>query len=433
MAFLRCIGRWTLTALFINSIIGGGIFGVPGELNRMLGRASPFAMLFAALGMAVVMACMAEVASHFSESGGPYLYVRSAFGRFMGMQVGWFHLLTVVAAVAGLANLFVDTLSQLLSLPADFWTRASIMAALIAVPAAANYRGVRTGANLCNVVTVAKLAPLALLILAGIFRFAREPHVIHTSEPASPGLSNWARAMVFLLFTYGGWEDSLIPASEIREPRRTIPFALGVALLACAAIYMLLQFVTVQTIGAKATTTPLQEVASVLLGRSGAGFVAVALVVSLYGWISADLLNAPRLAYSLAAAGDFPSLFKKIHRRFQTPAYAIVLYALAAWLLAISGGFLWAAALSAGSMTVYYALTCASLPRLRKLRRNPDALRIPAGPLFSILGVMISLALMTGLKQRELLLMLVTALIATANWLWARQHQPMARNVVAAQ
>src|SRR5262245_32173742 len=124
MAFVRSIGRWTLTALFVNCIIGGGIFGVPGELNRMLGRASPFAMLVAALGMAVIMACLAEVASQFSESGGPYLYVRTAFGRFMGMQVGWFHLLTVVAALAGIANLFVDTLSQVLPLPGGIWTRA---------------------------------------------------------------------------------------------------------------------------------------------------------------------------------------------------------------------------------------------------------------------------------------------------------------------
>src|SRR5262249_43007512 len=172
MAFLRCIGRWTLTALFINCIIGGGIFGVPGELNRMLGRASPFAMLLAAVGMAVIMACLAEIASQFSESGGPYLYVRTAFGRFMGMQVGWFHLLTVVAAVAGIANLFVDTLSELLSLPGHFWMRASIMAALIALPAAANYRGVPTGANLSNVFTVAQLAPLSLLILARLLPFS---------------------------------------------------------------------------------------------------------------------------------------------------------------------------------------------------------------------------------------------------------------------
>src|SRR5215831_12393644 len=100
MAFVRSIGRWTMTALVINCIIGGGIFGLPGEVTRLLGRASPLAMIFAALGMAVIVACIAEVGSQFSEPGGPYHYVRAAFGRFLGIQVGWFHLLPVVAAVA---------------------------------------------------------------------------------------------------------------------------------------------------------------------------------------------------------------------------------------------------------------------------------------------------------------------------------------------
>ena len=97
MPLVRSIGRWTMTALVINSIIGSGIFGVPGELTRLLGRASPFAMIFAALGMAVIMASVAEVASQFSEPGGPYHYVRAAFGRFLGLQVGWFHLFSVVS------------------------------------------------------------------------------------------------------------------------------------------------------------------------------------------------------------------------------------------------------------------------------------------------------------------------------------------------
>jgi amino acid transporter len=91
MAFVRSIRRWTMTALVINCIIGGGIFGVPGELTRLLGRASPIAMIFAALGTGVIMACFAEVASQFSEPRGPYLYVRTAFGRFLGIQIGWFH------------------------------------------------------------------------------------------------------------------------------------------------------------------------------------------------------------------------------------------------------------------------------------------------------------------------------------------------------
>ena len=421
MAFVRSIGRWTMTALVINCIIGGGIFGLPGELTRLLGSASPIAMIFAALGMAVIMACVAEVASQFSEPGGPYLYVRTAFGRFLGMQIGWFHLLADIGAVAALANLFVNYLATFLPWTLNTWARALLMAILIAIPAVANYLGVRSGANLSNVTTLAKLSPLALLILFGVARYAQQPQMIHVSEIASPGLSNWVSAMVFLLFAFSGWEGALIPTGEIREPRRTIPFGVGAGLLACVAIYTLLQFITVATIGTKMTDRPLAETASVLLGHGGAAFVAIAVMVSTYGWISAALLYAPRLAYSLAAHGDFPAVFARLHPRFHTPTTAILFYAFTGWVLAFSGTFLWLVALSSGASIVYYATTCASLIRLRKLRPNADALRIPFGPALSIVGVAIPLALMTGLKRRELLLMCVTGLIAAANWVWVKR------------
>src|SRR5262249_29805201 len=371
-----------------------GIFGVPGELTRLLGRASPFAMVFAALGMAVIMAWIAEVASQFSEPGGPYHYVRAAFGRFLGIQVGWFHLLTVVAAVAANANLFVDYLATVLPWTLNAWERGLLMGVLIAIPAVANYVGVRSGANLSSVMTVAKLSPLVLLILFGVARLAQQPQMIHPSEIAAPGMANWLRAMVFLWFAFAGWEDSLIPTGEVRDCRRTIPFALSTGLFACAVTFALLQFITVAVLGTSFTERPLADTASVLIGRGGAVLVAIAIMVATYGWISADMLNAPRLAYSLAAEGDFPGLFAREHRRFHTPATAIVLYALAGWLLAVSGTFLWVVALSAGSTMVYYATTSAALVRLRKLRPNVDAFRVPFGPALSIVAVGLAVALL---------------------------------------
>ena len=422
MGFVRSIGRWTMTALVINCVIGGGIFGLPGEVTRLLGRASPFAMIFAGLAMAVIMACITEVASQFSEPGGPYLYVRTVFGRFMGIQIGWFHLLTIIASIGALANLFVNYLGTFLPWPLNTWERGSLMAILIAIPAAANYFGVRSGANLSNVLTLAKLAPLVLLILSGVARFAHQPQMIHASEIASPGFSNWVSAMVLLLFAYAGWEDALIPTGEIREPRRTIPVGLGAGLLVCSTIYALLQLITVGTIGAMTTDRPLAETASVLLGRGGSAFVAVAVMLSTYGWIAGAILNSPRLAYSLAAQGDFPAVLARLHPRFHTPSIAILFCASTGWVLAISGTFLWLVALGAGSILVLYVGMCASLIPLRKLYPNLDALRIPFGPVLSILGIVICLALMTGLKRPELLLMGVTTLIATVNWLWARRH-----------
>jgi amino acid transporter len=122
MTFVRLIGRWAMTALVINCIIGGGIFGLPGELTRLLGRASPFAMILAALGMAVILACFAEVASQFSEPGGAYLYVRTAFGRFAGMQISWFDSLNMIATVGMVWFVAASTIPRAVPSSKEFWT-----------------------------------------------------------------------------------------------------------------------------------------------------------------------------------------------------------------------------------------------------------------------------------------------------------------------
>src|SRR4051794_28228893 len=108
MALVRSIGRWSLTALIINTVIGSGVFGIPSEVNAIVGRASPIAMILAGLGMGLVMACFAEVASQFSNGGGAYLYTETALGDFVRMQVAWFSLLAPLGACAASINLFVS-------------------------------------------------------------------------------------------------------------------------------------------------------------------------------------------------------------------------------------------------------------------------------------------------------------------------------------
>ena len=421
MPLVRSIGRWTMTALVINTIIGSGVFGLPAELTRLLGRASPFAIIVGALGVAIIMACMSEVASQFSEPGGPYHYVRTTFGPFLGIQIGWFHLLSIIGAIAAVAHLFMDYLVTFV--PLSTLERDLLLAILIAIPAVINYFGVRAGANLSNIMTVAKLSPLALLILFGVGRLVHQTQMIRASELVSPGLSNWVRAFIFLIFLYGGWEDSLIVAGEVKEPRRTIPFGLLLGLLICTGFYILLQFITLAAIGTNVTERPLAAAASVLIGRNGAAVVAIAAMVSTYGWVSATLLNAPRLVYSFAAEGDFPRVFAKLDPRYQTPTAGIILFALTGWLMAVSGTFLWIVALSAASMIVYYAATCACLGRLRKMHPRADAFRVPFGRALSMVAIGIALLLMTGLHASEAFLMCVTALIATVNWLLVRRRR----------
>jgi basic amino acid/polyamine antiporter, APA family len=419
--FVRSIGRWALAGLVINCIIGSGIFGIPSELIKRLGRASPLAMIAAGLAMATIMACYAEVASQFTEPGGSYLYVRTAFGRFAGLQIGWFWLLSILGGAAANANLFITYLAGMAPQTAHGWARAAILTGLIAIPVAANYRGARAGANVSSALTVAKLAPLAILIALGLWHFGHAVQIIHPAEITSPGWKPWAEALLLVSFAYEGFEDAVVPAAEMKNPRRSVPFAIFTGLIVCMAAYTLLQFITAATIGTRATDRPLGDVAAVLLGPGGLTFVGIAVMLSAYGYISAAILNAPRLASAFAENGDGPQWLGKLHPRFHTPFVAIVVFGALLWILALTGTFLWALAIAVGASTIYYAGVCASLIRLRRTRPRADALRIPWGTVWAVAGIAFSLLLLTQMDAREGLLMLVTAAIAAANWWWAKR------------
>src|SRR3954452_13521667 len=148
MGHARLIGRWKMTALVINCIIGSAIFGVPSEGIRLVGNNSPRAMLFGSLLVGIIILPITEVASQFSEAGGLYLYARTAFGRFVGLQVGWFWLLAIAGGGAAGVNLFLNYLSPFFSPISHGWPRIIAILLLVFVPTAANYRGVRQGALL---------------------------------------------------------------------------------------------------------------------------------------------------------------------------------------------------------------------------------------------------------------------------------------------
>src|SRR5262249_44583391 len=364
--------------------------------------------------------------------GGAYLYTRTAFGRFVGMQVGWFSILAPIGGGAANASLFMIYLAGFLPWAGQGWRRGLLLAILISIPTVANYVGVHSGAQLSNFLTLAKLLPLALLITLGVVRFGRHFELIHNTEITSPGLAAWLTALLLLIFAYGGLEDGLIPTGEVKEPHRTVPFGLLAGLLAIMIVYTLVQFVTVATIGARTTGRPLAETASVLIGAGGGLFVTIAVMISTYGRGTVGILNNPRLACSLASHRYIPPFLGKLHSQFNTPSRATVLYSLVVWLLAATGTYLWLVALTGGAILVIYAGGCASLIRLRRLQPQRKELRIPFGRGLPVIGICISLAVATRLHAREALLMGITALIATANWWWAKQRERRTSEAVVA-
>jgi amino acid transporter len=425
---VRAIGRWSLAALTVNSVIGSAVFGLPAVVAGMLGKQSVEAVVIAGVAVGIVMACFAEVASQFSEAGGPYLYARKAFGRLIGILVGWMFYLAQTAAPAANANLFVIYLAEFWPAAKQPWPRFVILTLLIGLLVLINVLGTRQGTAVSNVFTVAKILPLLMVVLAGAAVTIFHPVPLGTVSP--PATSTWLTAIMLLFFYYGGFESALAPMSEAKNPRRDSVFALFVALAVCGLIYTAVQWVVLGVLGPDAVTDrPLADVARVTMGNRGAALVAIGALVCVYGYLSAKLLAMPRVTFALAEQGDLPGVFAIVSPRFHTPWVSILVYGAVVWGLAIIGSFTWNVTLSVVSRLVYYGLISAAVIALRYKQPNAAALRLPFGPLLAVLGVLITLALIvrTFMTQADLgksLIVVVTVAAALLNWVWARQAHP---------
>jgi APA family basic amino acid/polyamine antiporter len=419
-SLVRAIGRWSLAALAVNSIVGSGIFGLPATVAALLGKRSVVAVMIAGAAMGVIMACFAEVASQFSEAGGPYLYARSAFGRLTGILVGWMLYLAQTAAPAANANLFVIYLAEFWPAAKQPWPRFAILTLLVGVLALINVRGARQGTAVSNVFTVAKILPLLMVVSAGAA--VTLIHPAPWGAAATIPESAWMKAMVLLIFAYGGFETAMTPMSEAKNPGRDAAFALFAALIACTVIYVLVQWVVVGVLGPGATSDrPLAEVARYTMGNRGAGLVAIGALVSVYGYLSAKLLGMPRVTFALAEGGDLPKVFAAVSRQFHTPWFSILFYAAAVWGLAIAGNFAWNVTLSVVARLFYYAVVCAALIALRRKQPLAAGFRLPAGQLLAVLGVGITVVLATQVDRSKSLILGATVVLALLNWMWARR------------
>jgi APA family basic amino acid/polyamine antiporter len=423
---IRAMGRWTLTALVVNSIIGSGIFGLPSLIAGYLGKQSPIAFLVGAAGIGVVIACFAEVASQFGAAGGPYLYTREAFGRFVGIEIGWLLLLVRLTAPAAAANLFTSYLAEFWPAVQEPIMRLAVLTVLIGFLAGVNVHGIKSGAAVNNVFTVAKLAPLTLFAIAGgIFLFRAHPAIPSELQGgASAPVRNWLEAVLVLTFAYGGFENAVIPMSEATNPRRDTPFALLVAMVTVSLLFCTIQYVVVAVLPADAMTDrPLAVAARHIWGTLGAMLISTGALISVYGYLTAQMLHTPRLTFALAEKGDFPHFFARIHPRYRTPHISILAYAGIVWCLATAGNFRWNVILASGGRMFIYGFTCASLPVLRRKYPNAQAYRLPMGNLFAVFGVLFVALLASRMNRSEGIAILVTLVIAFGNWLWARNRQ----------
>jgi basic amino acid/polyamine antiporter, APA family len=419
---VRTIGRWSLTALMVNSIVGVSIFKLPGDLARNLGGWSPLSCVAAGLGILVIAGCIAEVSSRYEETGGLYLYARDALGRFAGLLVAWMAWLTRIAAPAAAANL-VWTYS------AKFFPRLEsgagkflVLFLLIGHLALFNYFGVKVGKNLSNLFTIVKVGFLLAFVFAGAWALVARSELRVPLAMPMVSAKTWFETMLLLVYAYGGFEGALFVGGESTNPKRDTPIALLLALGVVCLIYTAVQYVTIATLPeAGMSARPLADAAQRFIGSGGAAAIAMAALISGYGYLSANVLHAPRITYALAERGDFPAFFGIVHSKYRTPYVSILVYAALVFVFALIGNFQWNALLSAASRLAIYGAMALAVPILRKRNDGKATFLLPAPYLFSGLGILFSVLLAARMGRSEFAVIGTTSVIALVNWAVVRR------------
>jgi amino acid transporter len=420
----RILGRAALVGLVLNSIIGSGVFVVPGTIGGMLGWAAVGAWIAGGAVMAVMIAAFAEVASRFEGAGGAYRYTRAAFGAYVGVLVAWLTYFARALSAAAQANLFTTALAEWWPVAATRVGEVVLITGFIGGFAWLNVRGTALGARTSSTFAGLKLVALVLLATAGIAWWAAGRAPV-PAPPTATGVGGWFTAMLLLVFAYGGFEGALIPLGEARDPRRDAPWALGLGFALVVVVCVAVQVAVLATVAAPGETPrPLQAAARTMAGATGARLVTALVLASVIGWMAAAMLNMPRLTAALATDGLLPGALARLHPRFATPWVSVVVFAAVAWALALSAGLLQNVSLAAVARLFPYAGVCAALVAFRRRERAGRAmgeagsalLRLPGGTLLGGLGFILALAIAARMNGREAASMVAVTLLATLHW-----------------
>jgi basic amino acid/polyamine antiporter, APA family len=422
-SLVRVIGVRALTASCVNLMIGASIFVLPAAVAASLGPAALVAYLVCAVAMGLVALCFAEAGSRVPATGGVYAYVERAFGPYAGFLTGMLLTVSQIVGSAGVAVVLLGVLGEIAPVFATSNVRVALTIVLYALLAWINIRGVALGARVVELLTLAKIAPLLLLIAAGVLG-ARRGNLVVTHAPA---MLDVGRASLVLFFAFTGMEGALSVSGEVVQPARTVPRSIILSLLFVAALYAMVQISAQGILGAALAidqVSPLATATSRVFGSAGRAIILAGAAISTLGYLVGDMLASPRVLYALAQDGFLPQPFVLVHARRRTPHVSIIAYAVMACVFALSGTFRALAVLAVVTTLVIYGACCIATLQLRRLdvRAEQPPFLTSGGPLVPLLAVTVVVALLTSASRSEFIA--VGALLAISSVLYFFRRAP---------
>ena len=388
---VRVIGPGALGLSVVNLVVGAGIFVLPGLIAGELGSAAVLAYLVCSVAVALVFLCFAEVGSRITRSGGAYAYIEAAFGSFAGFVAStlfWFGYSALSDAAITVAMVEVMTIPFPVlgaSIP-----RALFIIAALAFLAAVNIRGVNAGVRLYVFNTVAKLVPLLLLLVVGLFAVNMGNLAIR-EWPAAQAVGAGA---IMLFFAFTGAESALSASGEIKNPSKTVPMGLLIGISGLLVLYLGLQTVAQGVLGtelANNSEAPLAAAAVAVFGGWGGKMLLAGVVISIYGAVSGDMLGVPRVIFAASLDGNLPRFLSNVHPKYKTPYVAVIFFATVVCAFALTGTFRYLAVFATGSLLLVYLGVSLAVLRLRQRDGLPGAgeFRLPLGPVIPLSSCLI--------------------------------------------
>ena len=388
---LRGIGFAGAAVLVLNSVIGAGIFALPGVIAARAGILSPW--LFLAIGVLIITVVLtfAELSSYFKDSGGPVLFTTSAFGPLVGFSTGWILFVSRMTAFAANTNAMAVYLAVVWPWFGSGIGRGLLIFTVCSTLTWANFIGVKEGVRTMVVITFLKIVPILILILLGLQHVSAD-----TLFPATmPTIDDLGGTTLLLIYAFVGFESATIISGETQKPKETLPKALVQMIMIIGVLYFLIVLVYISVLpDAGASEATLTEVGRELMGPAGAIMITFAAFFSIGGNLSSIMLAVPRLPFALAEERLLPRWFGHVHEKYSTPSNSILLLGGLGLIFALSGSFAALAAASSLTRLISYVLCIGSLPIIRKKateEEKKEAYRLKGGYVIPVIALALCL------------------------------------------
>ncbi len=416
------LGIFSIMLLGVNAIIGSGIFLIPNKVAAIVSNASIWVILFDAFLVLCLALCFAEMSARFKKNGGAYLYARAAFGEFLGFEVGLMKWIVSISSWAALSVALATVFGKVFPALDSEVIRPFLAVFFIILLVIVNIKGLNMTKIVNNTLTISKLVPLFIFIVIGIFFLNLEN--IKIASPFNIEVSKFSSAILLMFYAFTGFESLSIAAGEMENPQKNLPRVITAVIVFVSTFYILIQMVATSALGNElaSTSSPLASAFGQMVGSWGEQFILIGSLISIGGINVAVSFFTPRLAQALGEDGYLPEQLGKRNSN-GTPVNAILISALLAIPLALSGSFTQIAAINVIVRFGQYIPTCLAVLVMRKKDGPAPGFTIPAGPIIPLIAVAASIWVLFHTPSNKLLIGFGAVLLGSPLYLLVKKQQ----------